>query len=238
MWSVFIALACAVVISDNNYSAIAALVIATIAVFALRSEGPWGSSFRFAIYGALYIVLIRTLAAILIGVPRPGTVLFTIPRVSLPSWMPGIRLGGDVTLERLSSSLHEALIIATVIALFGAANSVTAPHRLLRTFPTSIYQLSVALIIATSVFPQLVTSIARIRRAQYLRNGQRVRIRQIAIPLLEESLDRAVNLAESMESRGYGRTRKHSRYRPISFTSRDGLLIATGLSCASAMVLL
>lgn len=172
----------------------------------------------------------------MIGVPRIGDVLFTLPRINLPSWLPGIRLGGDVTRERLISSVHEGLIIATVIALFGAANSVTSPHKLLRVLPSKVYQIGVTLTIATSVFPQLISAIARIRQAQFLRSGVKPRISRIAIPLLEESLSRAVALAESMESRGFGQSKKQSRYRPINYSLRDFSIIGSGFVAAIAMV--
>jgi energy-coupling factor transporter transmembrane protein EcfT len=127
-------------------------------------------------------------------------------------------------------------MIATVIALFGAANSVTSPHKLLRVLPSHIYQLAVTLTIATSVFPQLITSIQRIRQAQFLRSGKKPRISQVAIPLLEESLGRAVHLAESMEARGFGQSRKQSRYRPISYSFRDLAVVSGGIFSAIAMV--
>jgi energy-coupling factor transporter transmembrane protein EcfT len=152
--------------------------------------------------------------------------------------LPGIRIGGDVTWERLSASLHEGLIIATVIALFGAANSVTSPHKLLRVLPTKVYQIGVTLTIATSIFPQLIASISRIKQAQYLRSGVKPRITQIAIPLLEESLGRAVSLAESMEARGFGQSQQQSRYRPIAYSLTDLSLIASGFLVAIAMVAL
>jgi energy-coupling factor transporter transmembrane protein EcfT len=180
----------------------------------------------------LYLLAIRLITGILIGVPRPGNTLFTVPRVDLPSWLPGVRIGGAVTLERLSSSVQEGLIIASVIALFGAANSVTSPRKLLRTLPTSLYQVGVALTIATTVLPQLVSSISRIRSAQFLRNGKRVRISSIALPLLEESLNRAIHLAQSMESRGYGLTRIRTRYRPIPFRKVDSLYLSSGAALA------
>lgn len=232
MWGFFAALAFTVIATKSGYFAAIAIGVAATIVSLRRESGPWGASFKWALIAGLYLVTIRLIAGIVIGVPRPGTTLFTFPRVDLPSWLPGIRIGGAVTLERLSSSLHEALIIATVIALFGAANSVTSPRKLLRTLPTSLYQVGVALTIATTVFPQLVTSISRIRSAQLLRNGKKVRISSIAIPLLEESLTRAVDLAESMESRGYGTTKGRTRYRPIPFRTVDRIYLGFGASIA------
>ena len=232
MWGFFIALACAVIATGNVSVALGAVGLAALLVYLRREDGPWGSSFKWSLVAGLYLMVIRLITGILIGVPRPGTTLFIVPRVELPSWLPGIRIGGTVTWERLSSSLSEGLIIASVIALFGAANSVTSPRKLLRTLPTSLYQVGVALTIATTVLPQLVSSISRIRSAQFLRNGKKARISSIALPLLEESLSRAIHLAQSMESRGYGTSRIRSRYRPIPFKKIDSLYLGVGTTVA------
>ena len=232
MWGFFIALASAVIATGSVFMALGAVGLAALLVYLRREDGPWGSSFKWSLVAGLYLMVIRLITGILIGVPRPGTTLFIVPRVELPSWLPGIRIGGAVTWERLSSSLSEGLIIASVIALFGAANSVTSPRKLLRTLPTSLYQVGVALTIATTVLPQLVSSISRIRSAQFLRNGKKVRISSIALPLLEESLSRAIHLAQSMESRGYGTSRIRSRYRPIPFKKIDSLYLGVGTTVA------
>ena len=232
MWGFFIALSCAVIATGKVFVALGAVGVAAFFVYLRREDGPWGSSFKWSLIAGLYLLVIRLLTGILIGVPIPGTTLFTIPRIELPSWLPGIRIGGAVTWERLSSSLSEGLIIAAVIALFGAANSVTSQRKLLRTLPTSLYQVGVALTIATTVLPQLVSSITRIRSAQFLRNGRKVRITSIALPLLEESLTRAIHLAQSMESRGYGLSRARSRYRPIPFRGIDSIYLGTGTTLA------
>lgn len=236
LWAFFSALTVGVVASDNSFCALAAIGCAALVVKMRRQSGPWGSSFRWSLVAGIYLMAIRLVAGLLIGVPRPGTTLFTLPRIYLPDWLPGIRIGGDVTLERISSSLHEGLIIATVIALFGAANSVTSPHKLLRTLPSSIYQVGVALTIATSVLPQFVSSVTRIRTAQLLRNGRKARLSTIAIPLLEESLSRAVHLAESMESRGFGTSKTRSRYKPFTYQRVDTAYMAVGAVAALVMV--
>jgi len=237
-WSIFTALAFGVVLSDSAISALLAMGGAAWIVYRFRGDGPWRNSFQWSLVAGLYLIVIRAVAGIVIGVPRIGETLFTLPRIHLPSWIPGIRIGGPVTWERLSFSLHEGLIIATVIALFGAANSVTSPRKLLRVMPSRVYQLAVTLTIATSVFPQLIASITRIRQAQYLRSGRRPRISQVAIPLLEESLGRAVALAESMESKGFGLSKVQSRYRPITYSKRDLLFILSGFIVSGVLVAL
>ena len=201
-------------------------------VFAFREKAPWGKSFSWSLKLALWILIVRTIIGIAIGVPIPGRTLFSAPRIPLPDWMPGIRIGGDVTAERLTSALSEGVIICAIIIIFAAATSLTSPHRLLRTLPIFVYEFGVSVVIATSVVPQLVTSLGRIRQAQRLR-GQSAKgfkaYRRMAIPLLEEVLARALDLAAAMDSRGYGVKRIRSRYRPINWSVRDSLIVATGL---------
>ena len=237
MWIWALLLITAVVLTDRAWVALGAIGVATVLV-KVRSDGsPWGKSYWIALRIGAVILVIRAVVGVLIGVPIPGTTLFTVPIIDLPSWMPGIRLGGAVTLERLSSSLHEGLIIATVIALFGAATSLTSPHKVLRTLPFFIYEIGITLVIATSLFPQLAQSARRIRLAQQLRGHEKVSWRGLALPLLEESLSRSLQLAASMDSRGFGVSRKRSRYRPEKWQTRDSAVVAFTLLVSSALVL-
>ena len=231
LWICAILLAIGVVALDHAFIALAIVGAVALLVYIRRDGSPWQRSFLFSIRVGAVILAIRIVVGILIGVPIPGTKLFTLPILDLPSWMPGIRVGGVVTLERLSSSLHEGVIIATMIALFGAATSLTSPHKLLRVTPTFIYEIGITLVIATSLFPQLATSARRIRTAQKLRGMEKIHIRSIAIPLLEESLSRSLQLAAAMDARGYGMSSKRSRYRPQPWLMRDNfILLFTGLA--------
>jgi energy-coupling factor transport system permease protein len=237
MWIWALLLITAVVLTDSAWVALSAIGVATVLV-KVRSDGsPWGRSYWIALRIGAVILIIRAIVGVLIGVPIPGRTLFTVPIIDLPSWMPGIRLGGAVTLERLSSSLHEGLIIATVIALFGAATSLTSPHKVLRTLPFFIYEVGITLVIATSLFPQLAQSARRIRLAQQLRGHEKVSWRGLALPLLEESLSRSLQLAASMDSRGFGVSRKRSRYRPERWQMSDSAVVAFTLLVSSALVL-
>ena len=90
--------------------------------------------------------------------------------------------------------------------------------------------------IATSLFPQLATSARRIRTAQKLRGFEKIELRSIAIPLLEESLSRSLQLAAAMDARGYGISRKRSRYRPQPWLMRDNLALLFALAMTITMV--
>lgn len=202
-------------------------------VFWLREDAPWGRSFAWTLKLSLWILVVRTAIGTLIGVPIPGNTILNLPIVQLPSWMPGIRIGGAVTSERLTSAISEGVLICAIILIFGAAASLTSPHRLLRTLPIYVYEFGISVVIATSALPQLVTSVSRIRQAQMLR-GQSLRgfksWKRIAIPLLEESLARSLELAAAMDSRGYGISPKRSRYRPIKWGYLDSFVIFSAIA--------
>lgn len=238
LWISLTLLACASVIANNSAFCLAIVVGAALLVWMRNEDLPWSGSFWWSLRFAALLLLFRAVTGILIGVPIIGRTLFTLPRIHLPDWMPGIRIGGPVTYERLSSSLHEGLIIATVICLFGAANSLTSPHRLLKVAPMAIYEIALTLIIATSLFPQLIAAISRTREAQKLRGVRNIGIRSIAIPILEDALARSLSLAESMDSRGFGASRSRSQLRPIQWRRVDALFIVGAVALAAPAVFL
>lgn len=225
MWIAAAIFAFTVIATDDVKIAVVLVGVAGIFVFLRRDGSPWSKSFLLALQIGAVIVFIRALIGITIGVPIPGREIFRLPLIDLPSWMPGIRLGGVVTYERFSSALHEGLIIAAIIALIGAATSLTSPHRLMKSLPLFIYEVGVTLVIATSLFPQLATSLKRIHKAQKLRGIERIGVRTLLIPLFEESLSRSLHLAESMDARGFGVSRKRSRYRAPQWRFSDGLYL-------------
>jgi energy-coupling factor transport system permease protein len=195
---------------------------------------PWSGGLWFALKIAAIIVAIRTFVGVAIGVPIPGTTLFELPILYLPDWMAGVRVGGAITQERLFFAISEGIYIATLICLFAAATSLTSPHRLLRQMPIFIYEFGVALVITTSVLPQLVASARRIKTAQRMRGITRRGWSGIALALLEESLSRSLDLAAAMDSRGYGFSRKRSRYKREAFARRDLTLISSALALIPA----
>lgn len=233
-WWIFSgAVAIAIARVNSPLFAITAVGVMSVIVFTQRDDAPWGRSFNATLKLSVWIIAIRTIIGVLIGVPIPGTTLFTIPTLPLPNWMPGVRIGGAVTLERVSSSISEGIIICAILVVCGAAASLTSPHRLLRVLPVYVYEFGISVVIATSVLPQLVFAISRIRMAQRLR-GQNTRgvsaFKRIAIPLLEESLARSLDLAAAMDARGYGISKKRSKYRPIKWARIDVAVVVAGLA--------
>ena len=218
---------------QNNWLTLGTLSLVSLLVYRYKSDGPWSDSYLWALKLILFVIAFRVFIGIVIGVPIPGHTLFTLPQIPLPSWMAGITLGGPVTWERVSSTIIESLNIASIIALFGAATALTNPRSLLRSLPPMFYEVGVVLIVATNLTPQLVANLKRIRVAQKMRGISTNKLlswRQIAMPLLEDSLARALDLAAAMDSRGYGISTKRSRYRLQRFDLKDALFISTALA--------
>jgi energy-coupling factor transport system permease protein len=161
----------------------------------------------------------------------PGHVLFTLPRAPLPSWAAAVSIGGTVTLESILTAFVLGLQIAVVVVCFGAANSLASPYRLLRCLPAVLYEAGVAVTVALSFTPELMESIAAVRQARRLRGiptkGLRG-LRGVAVPVLEGALDRSLQLATSMDARGYGRREvvRSAARRVASAVTVIGLLLA------------
>jgi energy-coupling factor transport system permease protein len=186
------------------------LVLATAGqvVAARRSHAPWARSFTVFLKLGLVVVVIRVTAQVLFGAAAPGTVIVTLPEVPLPAWFAGVSLGGPITQEALAAAVVEGMRLATMLACIGAANALANPKRLLASLPGALYELGVAVVVALSFAPSLVTSVGRIRAARRLR-GRPDRglpsIVSVAMPVLEDALERSLALAAAMDSRGYGR---------------------------------
>ena len=207
-----------------------------------RSEAPWARAFKYYLAIAFVVIGIRVAFRSVFGGdidPKTMHVLFTLPHIPLPKWSSGVQLGGPVTLEGTLGALYDGLQLGTLLCCIGAANSLANPKRALRVLPGALYELGVAVVIAISFAPQLVESVQRVRRARALRGGtaRGLRaVRSIAIPVLEDALERSLLLAASMDSRGYGRTANAApKTRKIT-----GVLVIGGMCglCLGAYALL
>ena len=207
-WVWALGLAVAAGTTTNPLLLLLALAVAGLVVSARRGSSPWARAFRLYLYLGLAIVVLRLVLHVLVGL-KLGTVrVLPLPEVSLPSWAPGIQLGGDVYLEGLVGAAALGLRLAVIIACIGAANALANPKRLLRSLPSALHEIGAAVVVSVSVAPQLAESVQRVRRARRLRGDDRSGLRAVpavALPVLEDTLERSLRLAAAMDSRGYGR---------------------------------
>ncbi|ODA70605.1 Energy-coupling factor transporter transmembrane protein EcfT [Streptomyces sp. AVP053U2] len=195
----------------TNPLLLALLVVVSAYVVAVRRpNAPWARSYGAFVRLALAVIVIRLLFAIALGSPVPGThVLVDLPEVPLPDWAQGIRLGGRVTAEALAFAVYDGLKLATLLLCVGAANALANPSRLLKCLPGALYEMGVAVVVALTFAPSLITDVQRLRAARRLRGRPDRGIRgllQVGLPVLEGALERSVALAAAMDARGYGRT--------------------------------
>jgi energy-coupling factor transport system permease protein len=227
-WLWALGLAAAASRTQNPVPLLLILVVTGFVVAARRSNAPWAKSYGAFLKLALIVIAIRIVfQAVLSSGSQGPTVLFTLPELPVPSGS-GIKLGGIISLEAVLRAFYEGLQLATILCCIGAANSLGSARRLLRYVPGALYEIGVACVIALTFAPQLVTDAGRVRAAHRLR-GQTSRglgsLKRLAMPVLEGALDRSVELAAAMDSRGYGRTTDAGRVsRRVT-----GLLVFGGL---------
>lgn len=183
------------------------LAVTGFVVAARRTDAPWAHSYAAFLKLGLVVIGLRVVLQALLSTRSQGnTVLFTLPQIPLPDWANGVKLGGEVTLEALLTALYDGGQLAVMLCCVGAANALASPRRLLKSLPGALYEIGVACVVALTFAPQLVTDARRIRAARRLRGRTRGSFRTTAMPVLEGALDRSVELAAAMDSRGYGRT--------------------------------
>lgn len=186
------------------------LAVLGYVVTARRTEAPWAKGFKYYLWFAFIVIVVRVVfrSVFASGITPHDHILLTLPHIPTPSWYAGVQLGGPVSLEATLSAAIDGLRLGVLLCCLGAANTLANPKRALRILPGALYELGVAVTVSISVAPQLVESTQRVARARKLRAGKAkgVRaLRSIAVPVLEDALDRSLRLAAAMDSRGYGR---------------------------------
>jgi energy-coupling factor transport system permease protein len=205
------ALGLATAASRTTNPLVLALIVAVAGwvVSRRRPDAPWSRSYSVFLRLGLVVIAIRVAFTVLLGAGIGEHVLVTLPEIPLPDWMAGVSIGGPVTAEELLLSVYLGMVLATMLACIGAANSLASPARLLASVPAALYEVGVAVVVAMTFAPQLVGDVARVRTARRLRGRPDRGVRAFlgsVMPVLEGALERAVDLAAAMDSRGYGRT--------------------------------
>ena len=207
-WLWALALAAAASRTLNPIVLAAVIAVAGLVVVARRSDTPWARSFgAFLVLGAV-VLGVRLLFEVLFAAPVPGTTVFSLPELVLPSWMAGARLGGDVTLEALIAAFYAGLQLVAILACVGAANSLANPTRLLKTVPGALYEVGVAVVVALTLVPSALQHLHQVRDARRLRGRSTRGVRangRMAAAVLTGALERSLSLAAAMDSRGFGR---------------------------------
>ena len=154
----------------------------------------WGTFLKVGVMFVAVAVVFNALSS------HYGTlVLFRLPE----AWP---IVGGSITLEAAIAGAVNGLGLLTILAIFATFNAVVDHYQLLRATPAFAFQAGTVVSIAVTFVPQMVLSATEIRQAQRIR-GHRFRgirdLLPLVMPLLATSLERAIQLAETMEARGF-----------------------------------
>lgn len=239
-WWLWALCAAAAASLTSNPLALVAIAIAAVCVVMTRgAHAPWAASIDGLLKLAALVIALRMVFQTLLGAPIGLHVLFRLPEIALPSFLSGLRLGGVVTSESLLLGAVEGLRFAAILLSIAAATTVAAPSRLFRASPAAIAELGTVLVIAMTFAPHLVQDFARIRSAQRLR-GRRARgIRAAAsaiAPVIDGAMERSLQLAAAMTSRGYGRAIA-TRHRPDPWRAVETVVVGSGIAAVAVTVL-
>ncbi len=147
----------------------------------------------------------------------------------LPTSWPVI--GGDITLEAILYGVSTGMSLFVLLLIFATFNIGIDQARLLRMMPRSFYVVGVVTSIAVTFVPQMLVRLQNIRDVQRLRGHRPRGIRDLGplfLPLLTTGMEGAIQLAESMEARGFNSTNAAVPGSRVVLV-RSGLALALGL---------
>ena len=173
-----------------------------------RENAAWARSLGFYLALAAAVIVIRILFRMVFSFSgEEDQILFQLPALTVNVGLGEINLFGNISLRSIMGALLDGSRLAAIILAVAIANTLANPKKLLKSAPGALYEIATSVSVAINLAPQLIESFNRVRRARSLR-GRSKRTGQLAgilIPVLEDTLDRSLLMAASMDARGFGR---------------------------------
>ena len=170
------------------------------------------ANLRTAAFVAAGFVVLRVVYRVVFGGGSgDGMLLADLPRIPLPGPFSGVILFGPITTGGLLAAAESALPFAALILAVGLIAVVVDLRGVLSRGAVRgpLRTVSRALIVAWSTFPALRDSVLRVRVARELRAERSVA--SLVVPVLEQTVERAIALGASMEVRGFRRRMRFCR---------------------------
>ena len=141
----------------------------------------------------------------------------------------------DVTLEATLYGGILGLRALIVIACFALHSAAVDPDELLRTFRRLSFRSALTAALATRMVPVLARDARRFRDAQRCRPGRPASKLALARAVTSGALDRAVDVAATLEVRGYGGSARPAR-RSRPWSRHDFAFAAAGVGLVALAV--
>lgn len=230
-----LAAAATVQLAPSPVYVVLVVAIAALVVESHAPTGPLARAFPLLVTFAVAFVGLRVVLTALTTHGGPD-VLVRLPALSLPAVLGGFTVGGPVQTSVILRSVAEGVVLVGVVAAFGAFNAVVSHHELVRIAPRAFHELGLILTVALAFVPSTVAAVTAAREADRARTGGRARRRgrpwRLAVPVLESGMERALHLAESMDSRGFGHRSPGRTERAAGWLALGSLLALGGAFAA------
>ncbi|MCD6230443.1 MAG: energy-coupling factor transporter transmembrane protein EcfT [Dehalococcoidia bacterium] len=211
---------------DNPFYLLLLFLATLPMVLSAKVMREWASLMKFSLFLGLMIIVMNALLS-----NRGMDVLWQSP-VSLPL-MGTIR----ITLQAIVYGIGQSLRLMTILSAFTLLIFTIEPDDLLLSMRKLKLPYKAVLVfsLATRFVPvlmndaQTIIDVQRCRGVEFDRGKWFSRVKKyvmVMVPLLSNSLDRGVQVAEAMESRAFGSGQDRSFYREVQITSSDKMILA------------
>jgi energy-coupling factor transport system permease protein len=179
------------------------------------------------------IVLIAAFATALnfVSAHLGSTTLFTLP-TRIPA------LGGPYTLEALTAGLSGGITVAAAIVAAAPFSLMLASHDVMDALPSALSRTGAAIAASLNLVPSVATSFVQVSEAQRLR-GWRPRgprsWAEVVVPVVLTSVESSIQLAESMEARGFG-SGPRTALKAAQLNNAGWILIAASSAAVIAFI--
>lgn len=197
------------------------ILVAVSRVTETACGSPSNPAGRLNFWRIAAVILIFSTLFNLLTAHAGQTVLATLPG----SWW---IIGGTLTAEAAAYGFISGLSLVAILSFFMAFNAIVPVSQITRLTPRALHELGLMLLVAVTYLPELSVQWRRIREAQAIR-GHRVRSltdwRPLALPLLVGGLERSMNLAETMVSRGFASAGPRRQGSQVQLAMLVGLVL-------------
>ncbi len=160
------------------------------------------------------------------------TVLF-----SLPAGLPAV--GGPYTLEALVFGASGGLTIATAVLAASPFSLLLEPHEVVAALPSALSRTGTAVAASMNLVPAISQSFVQVSEAQRFRGWKARGPRswaEVVVPVVLTSVESSLQLAESMEARGFASgSRTSAEASPLG--AADWLVIGGAALAAASFAL-